>query len=168
LLHVTVFRTDTGHSPFAFSLGQALTFQFSPSRIFTRKVYIKKKKAKTENDISEPSWNYRKFQSNEAQAFQTTLQGCDFPEGPDKAKALEIILFKVPEVVAAQARSSSSALAQPSSVLKLQAVPITLTFYPHCVFYLHLPLQLDHCCTCRYHTPARVGLRLPAHQPCKS
>lgn len=30
-----------------------------------------------ENDISEPSCGYRKLQSNEAQAFQTTLQGCD-------------------------------------------------------------------------------------------
>lgn len=48
-----------------------------------------------ENDISEPSWSYRKLQSNKAQAFHITLQGRDFPEVLEKARALEIILFKV-------------------------------------------------------------------------
>lgn len=51
-------------------------------------LYITKKKAKNGNDLSEPPWRYRKLQNNEAQALQTTLQGCDFPEGLDKAKSL--------------------------------------------------------------------------------
>lgn len=48
-----------------------------------------------EIDISGSNWNYRKLQRNEAQSFQTTLQGCDFPEGLREAGALKILPFKV-------------------------------------------------------------------------